>query len=92
MIESEQIEPTLTEVILNELNEIKPTLNETSCNLKWAVRSSGVCEDSDDMSAAGQNSTFLGVSTNDDLLKAITACWASLFTFQSVQYRRYVSF
>lgn len=56
--------------------------------LKWAVRSSGIGEDSEDLSAAGQNSTFLGCTTNEQVLKAISQCWGSLFSFQSVQYRK----
>lgn len=39
------------------------------------------------MSAAGQNETFLGCATNEDVIKSVVACWASLFTYQSVQYR-----
>lgn len=95
LIEIEPIEQTIAEVILKELKSVKESiLQETSDvnDIKWAVRSSGVCEDSDEISAAGQNSTFLGITTDEELLKAIAACWASLFTFQSVQYRRWIKF
>ncbi|KAJ9588291.1 hypothetical protein L9F63_018343, partial [Diploptera punctata] len=55
----------------------------------FAVRSSAVGEDSEDLSAAGQNATLLGVRGElPDILEAIQKCWASLYTFQSVQYRR----
>ncbi|KAI4454859.1 phosphoenolpyruvate synthase-related [Holotrichia oblita] len=57
-------------------------------NWKWAVRSSGLDEDSEDLSAAGQNTSLLGCVSNEDVLKAVACCWASLFTFQSVEYRR----
>ena len=53
---------------------------------RFAVRSSGVLEDGADMSAAGQNETYLGVKEEQVPLKVL-ACWASLFTFQSVRYR-----
>ncbi|PSN52100.1 hypothetical protein C0J52_04339 [Blattella germanica] len=55
----------------------------------FAVRSSAVGEDSEDLSAAGQNATFLGVHGElVDILEAIQKCWASLYTFQSLQYRK----
>ncbi|KAE8741211.1 hypothetical protein FOCC_FOCC013290 [Frankliniella occidentalis] len=54
----------------------------------WAVRSSAVGEDSDELSAAGQNATFLGCRGDDGVLDGVRRCWASLFALQSVQYRR----
>lgn len=55
----------------------------------FAVRSSAVGEDSKDLSSAGQNKTLLGVCGElKDILEAIQSCWASLYTWQSVQYRR----
>lgn len=56
-------------------------------NVRFAVRSSAVGEDSEETSAAGQNSTFLGVSGEKNILKSVAKCWASLFTYQSVIYR-----
>lgn len=53
----------------------------------WAVRSSAIGEDSEDLSAAGQNETFLGCRTFDDVLQSVKKCWASLFKVQSVTYR-----
>lgn len=53
-----------------------------------AVRSSAVGEDSEECSAAGQNSTFLGITGEENLLQAVQDCWASAYSFQSVQYRR----
>lgn len=44
-------------------------------------------EDSEELSAAGQNETILGCVTDDEVLRAVSKCWASLFTYQSVQYR-----
>lgn len=55
----------------------------------FAVRSSAIGEDSENLSAAGQNKTLLGVRGEvTDILEAIQSCWASLYTLQSVQYRR----
>lgn len=56
-------------------------------NLKFAVRSSAVGEDGYDASSAGQNDTFLGLRNLDEILESIKLCWASLFTYQSVEYR-----
>lgn len=53
----------------------------------WAVRSSAVGEDSEELSAAGQNQTFLGCKTFEQVLESVAACWASMFTSQSVTYR-----
>ncbi|XP_050499805.1 uncharacterized phosphotransferase YvkC isoform X1 [Diabrotica virgifera virgifera] len=55
--------------------------------VSWAVRSSAVGEDSEQFSSAGQNETFLGCQSHEQILEAIQACWASLYTYQSVQYR-----
>lgn len=80
------IESKIRDQILETIQEFKSTLQHQ--DLKWAVRSSGLDEDSEDLSAAGQNTTILGCVTNEDVLKAVASCWASLFTFQSVEYRR----
>lgn len=55
---------------------------------RFAVRSSGCAEDGEETSAAGQNETLLGVEGIDNILRALATCWASQFTFQSVEYRR----
>nr|CAI5849627.1 unnamed protein product [Callosobruchus analis] len=53
----------------------------------WAVRSSAIGEDSEELSAAGQNDTFLGCQSVEKILDSILACWGSLFAYQSVKYR-----
>lgn len=55
--------------------------------LKFAVRSSAVGEDGVESSSAGQNESFLGLQSYDDILLAIQKCWASLFSVRSVTYR-----
>lgn len=54
---------------------------------RYAIRSSAVGEDSCETSVAGQNSTYLGVQSADDIIKSVAMCWASLFSYQSVEYR-----
>ena len=53
-----------------------------------AVRSSGTAEDLDDASFAGQQETFLFVIGNDDVVKYIKECWASLYNDRAIFYRR----
>ena len=52
-----------------------------------AVRSSGTAEDLPDASFAGQQETFLNISTPDALLKSVLQCFASLFTDRAISYR-----
>ena len=52
-----------------------------------AVRSSATAEDLPDASFAGQQETFLNV-TEEDLLKRVRECWASLFTQRAIYYRQ----
>lgn len=54
---------------------------------RYAIRSSAVGEDSEETSAAGQNSTYLSIQGRDNIIKSIAMCWASLFSYQSVKYR-----
>ena len=72
----------LHEVITQKLNQIN-----FDGSARFAVRSSGITEDSEETSTAGQNETFLGLRENKDVLEAVIKCWASLYSFQSVQYR-----
>ena len=52
-----------------------------------AVRSSATAEDSKFASFAGQQSTFLNIKNERQLLLAIKKCWASLFNTNAIYYR-----
>ncbi len=52
-----------------------------------AVRSSATAEDLPEASFAGQQSTFLNVQGEDEVLAAVQACWASLFESRAIFYR-----
>ncbi|NIL43822.1 phosphoenolpyruvate synthase [Salinispora arenicola] len=52
-----------------------------------AVRSSGLEEDGDKYSFAGQFDTFLNVSEADEVLDRVKDCWASAFSARSLTYR-----
>ncbi|XP_049269994.1 uncharacterized phosphotransferase YvkC [Rhipicephalus sanguineus] len=54
----------------------------------FAVRSSAIGEDSEDMSAAGQMTTLLGVRGHENVVSAVVKCWASHYSFTNVNYKR----
>jgi pyruvate,water dikinase len=52
-----------------------------------AVRSSATAEDLPDASFAGQQETFLNISSEDQLINTCRRCYASLFTDRAISYR-----
>ncbi|MBI2917653.1 MAG: phosphoenolpyruvate synthase [Chloroflexi bacterium] len=52
-----------------------------------AVRSSATAEDLPEASFAGQQSTFLNVQGDDNVVAAVQGCWASLFQARAIFYR-----
>jgi phosphoenolpyruvate synthase/pyruvate phosphate dikinase len=57
-----------------------------------AVRSSATAEDLPEASFAGQQATFLNVKGDEQILKAVKECWASLFTERAIYYREINNF
>lgn len=53
-----------------------------------AVRSSATTEDADDASFAGLQDTFLWVLGADDMVTKVRECWGSLYSVESMTYRR----
>ncbi|MEO8753885.1 MAG: PEP/pyruvate-binding domain-containing protein, partial [Casimicrobiaceae bacterium] len=53
-----------------------------------AIRSSATTEDAEDASFAGLQDTYLWVTSLEDALTRIRSCWASLYSVESVGYRR----
>lgn len=53
-----------------------------------AVRSSATTEDAEDASFAGLQDTYLWVIGAEDVIDAVRRCWASLYSVESVTYRR----
>lgn len=78
--------PVSQEIALCIFGELKSLFGGES--KRFAVRSSAVGEDSEELSAAGQNETFLGCGSEEQIFKALAKCWASNYAFQSVEYRR----
>ena len=56
-------------------------------NVDVAVRSSATAEDLPDASFAGQQETYLNVRGEDELIKKVRDCFASLFTNRAISYR-----
>ena len=75
--------------IVSELRKEMAALGDFT-DVRFAVRSSAVGEDSEEMSAAGQMMTFLGVRGSDfeRIVSSIAKCWASQFSFTAVNYKR----
>ena len=53
-----------------------------------AVRSSATGEDSEEASFAGLQDTYLWVSGADNVCAKVRSCWASLYSAESLSYRR----
>jgi pyruvate,water dikinase len=54
-----------------------------------AVRSSATAEDLPGRTSAGQQETFLNVQGQEELIAAVRACWASLWSERAVLYREH---
>lgn len=52
-----------------------------------AVRSSATAEDLPQASFAGQQDTYLNITSEEALAKAVRDCWASLWTARAISYR-----
>jgi len=74
----------LKDDILQAYDKLKQEYGE---DLSLAVRSSATAEDSPEASFAGQNDTYLNISTQEELLDAYKRCLASNFTDRSIHYK-----
>jgi len=63
-------------------------LTETGHTPVVAIRSSATTEDGSDASFAGLQDTYLWVMQVDEVLRRIRHCWASLYSLESLSYRR----
>ncbi len=77
--------PDLKKEILKNYKKLSQKYNKE--NVDIAVRSSATAEDMKTASFAGQMETFLNISGEENLLKAIKNCIASLFTDRAISYR-----
>lgn len=73
----------LSPELVTEIRKARETLQTATV----AVRSSATSEDLAEASFAGQQDTLLNV-THDELLDALKACWASLWSLRAITYRQ----
>src|SRR3569833_54516 len=64
--------------------EIHKLLEQSGDKDAYAIRSSATAEDLPTASFAGQQDTYLNIIGEDEVLKHISKCWASLFTERAV--------
>jgi pyruvate,water dikinase len=67
-------------------------VDKVDSRVSVAVRSSATAEDLPDASFAGQLDSFLNIEGEEALLLACRQCYASLFTYRAISYRRTMGF
>ena len=72
----------------SEWNDIFEWWNKNG-SASLAIRSSAVGEDSNEQSFAGQNSSFLNISTKDGIRTAVAKCFESIHKKSSTLYREH---
>ncbi|KAG1649806.1 putative phosphoenolpyruvate synthase [Nymphon striatum] len=81
-----------SKVSSNLKNKIEESLNsicgDEPDSKRFAVRSSALGEDGEELSCAGQMETFLGCKGINQIFETVKKCWASLFGFKAIEYRR----
>ena len=90
MFEACEIPKMLAEPLLAAYERLRE--QEGGAELSVAVRSSATAEDLEEAAFAGQQDTYLNVRGGAALLKAVRACWASLWTARAITYRAHKGF
>lgn len=80
-IESIEIPASIEADLISTYKELCP--NDSPV----AVRSSATAEDLPEASFAGQQDTYLGVVTAEEVIHRVKCCWASCFTDRAIVYR-----
>ena len=78
----------LPQDLLDEISAAHAALCGPGAQTPVAVRSSATTEDAIDASFAGLQDTYLWVTSLSDTLQRVRSCWASLYSVESVSYRR----
>jgi len=74
--------------VLDEIAAAHAALCGAGIHAPLAVRSSATTEDAPDASFAGLQDTYLWVTDLEQTLHYVRSCWASLYSVESVSYRR----
>jgi pyruvate,water dikinase len=81
-------EAELPPALIEEFTAAHATLCADNPTQPVAVRSSATTEDASDASFAGLQDTYLWVRGADQILQMIRSCWSSLYSVESISYRR----
>ncbi|MGH8217991.1 MAG: PEP/pyruvate-binding domain-containing protein [Steroidobacteraceae bacterium] len=81
-------ETPLPAEVLDELTSAHAQLCRDEPGSAVAVRSSATTEDAIDASFAGLQDTYLWVLGAEAMLQRVRSCWASLYSAESISYRR----
>jgi pyruvate,water dikinase len=74
--------------VLDEISSAYAALCSGRASPAVAVRSSATTEDASDASFAGLQDTYLWVKEAGQMLHKVRSCWASLYSVESISYRR----
>ena len=88
-IENSNFPQELRNQIVEKYKQLKAKLNK---DVTFAVRSSATAEDLPNSSFAGQQESYLNVSSIDDILLAIKKVFASLYNDRAIAYRVHQGF
>lgn len=80
------MEGTMPDMIAEEIRSAYRDLSSAT-PVAVAVRSSATAEDMPQASFAGQHESYLNITGETDLLKAVRQCFASLYTDRAIKYR-----
>ncbi|HWX69518.1 MAG TPA: PEP/pyruvate-binding domain-containing protein [Steroidobacteraceae bacterium] len=81
-------EAELPAEVLAELSAAHERLVRADTEQPVAVRSSATCEDALEASFAGLQDTYLWVKGAAQMISRVRSCWASLYSVESISYRR----
>jgi pyruvate, water dikinase len=82
------VQTDLPPELIEEITAAHATLCGTDPKQPVAVRSSATTEDASDASFAGLQDTYLWVRGAAETIRMIRSCWASLYSVESISYRR----
>jgi len=87
VVRSRLEEGVLPPQVLEEISRAHAALCQAN-SVPVAVRSSATTEDAADASFAGLQDTYLWVNSVAETLRKVRSCWASLYSVESISYRR----
>jgi pyruvate,water dikinase len=85
-------EAALPEIVAVDVSAAYAQLCHESSATAVAVRSSATTEDASDASFAGLQDTYLWVNCWEETARRLRSCWASLYSVESICYRRKLGF